>query len=186
MMTDRAGSSPLSRGIRFVYGLSADRAGIIPALAGNTTSIVSRTVNSSDHPRSRGEYVRSYDIQRIPPGSSPLSRGILRYHAHPDPRTGIIPALAGNTKPAASSHMIPTDHPRSRGEYIASSVSAAAAAGSSPLSRGIQHGVAKLVPPLRIIPALAGNTSQRLISMLERKDHPRSRGEYRRGGQVNY
>ena len=51
-----AGSSPLSRGIRWLahQGLGSTR--IIPALAGNTDGRRHATGVVSDHPRSRGEY----------------------------------------------------------------------------------------------------------------------------------
>ena len=50
--------------------------------------------------------------------------------------------------------------------------------GSSPLSRGIRAAVWARVRPLGIIPALAGNTTQRLDEGDGPGDHPRSRGEY--------
>ena len=50
------------------------------------------------------------------------------------------------------------DHPRSRGEYLASSVTVWCTNGSSPLSRGI-HSLINVIGTITgIIPALAGNT----------------------------
>ena len=91
-------------------------------------------------------------------GSSPLSRGIhiISRSSAFEPR--IIPALAGNTRPAGPTRRPVSDHPRSRGEY-------------DQLWAYEQHGV-------RIIPALAGNTSAVRGPTSEPSDHPRSRGEY--------
>ena len=92
-----AGSSPLSRGIRSCLAVSCRRQRIIPALAGNTGTMRRRRSTSSDHPRSRGEYV-VYKLDIFGhPGSSPLSRGILTFRRFVVDKRRIIPALAGNT-----------------------------------------------------------------------------------------
>ena len=72
------GSSPLSRGIRTVKSHELPRRGIIPALAGNTRKPRMKPPHRTDHPRSRGEYPNCPRRGRRCPGSSPLSRGILR------------------------------------------------------------------------------------------------------------
>ena len=111
-------------------------------------------------------------------GSSPLARG-LPPDPDPAPRRGrIIPARAGFTGRRWRRCRTRTDHPRSRGVYHPSGVTASTASGSSPLARGLR--VSELVPVLRvrIIPARAGFTQfrRRLISGM--RDHPRSRGVY--------
>ena len=70
------GSSPLSRGIRKGIHPLPSGPGIIPALAGNTAPSRSSPTPSTDHPRSRGEYVVLPNTPKDPIGSSPLSRGI--------------------------------------------------------------------------------------------------------------
>ena len=50
--------------------------------------------------------------------------------------------------------------------------------GSSPLSRGIRGKIEDIYVGLRIIPALAGNTSLLPARGVTSTDHPRSRGEY--------
>ena len=55
-MSDRRGSSPLSRGILHLELDTAPRTRIIPALAGNTEPAWTSRGRSADHPRSRGEY----------------------------------------------------------------------------------------------------------------------------------
>ena len=54
--------------------------------------------------------------------------------------------------------------------------------GSSPLSRGIPVCANHTHTGMRIIPALAGNTGLAMVSFLPAGDHPRSRGEYNKGG----
>ncbi len=78
-----SGSSPLSRGIPAADFRGAVGKRIIPALAGNTRCFGTGADAEADHPRSRGEYLRSGTRLTASQGSSPLSRGI-RY-----PRTGV-------------------------------------------------------------------------------------------------
>ena len=131
------GSSPLSRGIRDERFQCHQHSGIIPALAGNTAAAGWRGSHGWDHPRSRGEYMRSCCIGVRDVGSSPLSRGIRTVNSHEPPRRGIIPALAGNTAPGRGITLERTDHPRSRGEYLSHGREILRNRGSSPLSRGI-------------------------------------------------
>ena len=132
------GSSPLSRGILRLSITPTREFGIIPALAGNTPPTPRKTRSSSDHPRSRGEYVESVVLSPSVTGSSPLSRGILGVPIGPRHHGRIIPALAGNTSAKKFAAAIRSDHPRSRGEYLALTVTYIHAEGSSPLSRGIR------------------------------------------------
>ena len=91
-------------------------------------------------------------------GSSPLSRGIPGKDVPKRKVTGIIPALAGNTAPDSGPTWIYPDHPRSRGEYVVARKGLPGLIGSSPLSRGIRMVWELPETPVRIIPALAGNT----------------------------
>ena len=93
-------------------------------------------------------------------GSSPLARGLL------PPRPSDIPRFR--------------DHPRSRGVYPPLLPRCTFPLGSSPLARGLP-----LVPMTRtsargIIPARAGFTRVRPGRPEGRRDHPRSRGVYRK------
>ena len=58
------GSSPLSRGIPSHLVPQSSPGRIIPALAGNTGSMVTLRFGTSDHPRSRGEYWRLGTVRR--------------------------------------------------------------------------------------------------------------------------
>ena len=172
------GSSPLSRGILPRSQPSRVAAGIIPALAGNTSARAAARPPTPDHPRSRGEYARERAALGVYEGSSPLSRGILYPHFYADLPSRIIPALAGNTRPWGGRYQHWWDHPRSRGEYRLGEGRTRRGRGSSPLSRGIRDRLASCYFLPRIIPALAGNTRLRRRRFPGWWDHPRSRGEY--------
>ena len=152
------GSSPLSRGIPRYVLVKVGRYGIIPALAGNTRSLLRRGVGGG--------------------GSSPLSRGIPPWRRRCWTSRRIIPALAGNTALWRCKNCGSRDHPRSRGEYEADGCYDVVGDGSSPLSRGILACVHHGDAVVRIIPALAGNTLWGGHEGPARRDHPRSRGEY--------
>ena len=162
--------------MRGIGSLLATR--IIPALAGNTLAISACWPAVRDHPRSRGEYLLAANFRSASSGSSPLSRGIPAQFPVGELLVGIIPALAGNTPRSCPRHPGRRDHPRSRGEYQLPPGLAPICCGSSPLSRGIRATSAAAPPRTRIIPALAGNTSDPPPSARAGRDHPRSRGEY--------
>ena len=131
------GSSPLSRGIQRTWWRHAASIRIIPALAGNTTIWMRCCGPTTDHPRSRGEYVQADTADADADGSSPLSRGIPGRHLGERRLVWIIPALAGNTIAAQVTISPVWDHPRSRGEYGGGRQCGFLGGGSSPLSRGI-------------------------------------------------
>ena len=131
-----------------------------------------------DHPRSRGVYLGDDRLRTLAQGSSPLARGLLVVDGKAGAGDRIIPARAGFTCGRRALLGGPRDHPRSRGVYSAATSAAAPAAGSSPLARGL---LAHLEAALRvegIIPARAGFTRVGLLTGLNPKDHPRSRGVY--------
>ena len=173
------GSSPLSRGIPPVALECGGFVRIIPALAGNTPSVLENSSYLPDHPRSRGEYSEFLDGHCGVVGSSPLSRGIRMPAEWWMAAAGIIPALAGNTCQSARNTALAWDHPRSRGEYVHAAKFVVMVGGSSPLSRGIPLIASTISVPSRIIPALAGNTTPMVMLLSKGRDHPRSRGEYR-------
>ena len=135
----RKGSSPLSRGIHPSGRRAASQTRIIPALAGNTVDGTDRQGIRRDHPRSRGEYKLRWLRLVRQGGSSPLSRGIPAVTAAQNPTFRIIPALAGNTSSQSARAATPSDHPRSRGEYLPVEDVGDSPEGSSPLSRGIRN-----------------------------------------------
>ena len=74
------GSSPLARGLPGVHGRATRPQGIIPARAGFTSPMSSPCQSATDHPRSRGVYFSNVVTLSVSDGSSPLARGLLRWH----------------------------------------------------------------------------------------------------------
>ena len=156
--------------------------GLIPARAGNTVGIVSKTSAPGAHPRSRGEH---FGLARLSPcrtGSSPLARGTPGSRASSHQRHGLIPARAGNTDSLAVSPNFTRAHPRSRGEHDDYQCVCGGAPGSSPLARGTL--TLRILHSHRagLIPARAGNTELRGAGAVDVGAHPRSRGEHARHG----
>ena len=113
-------------------------------------------------------------------GSSPLARGLLAGTAHDTKALGIIPARAGFTTYCGPTPWPARDHPRSRGVYARAGAGRPARRGSSPLARGLPGGLTLHAGLCRIIPARAGFTRRRRAHRGHARDHPRSRGVYRR------
>mgnify|MGYP001641641936 CR=1 FL=1 len=174
------GSSPLARGLRIVglVGRPSDR--IIPARAGFTRRRTSGCAGWWDHPRSRGVYNSTVLVRRAGGGSSPLARGLLVTGLPGPAARRIIPARAGFTRRSCSRPCAFRDHPRSRGVYPGIRRPPTAAAGSSPLARGLLQTGAQFLWSTRIIPARAGFTKKREREKRSCWDHPRSRGVYSR------
>ena len=155
-----SGSSPLARGLRINAKTQDARLRIIPARAGFTRRPSQGNRRFQDHPRSRGVYGTIESHAPVPEGSSPLARGLhvlLRSRRHG-----------------------PVDHPRSRGVYNNSFPGARETIGSSPLARGLPRGPGYFRLPGGIIPARAGFTLHHHGIYSASRDHPRSRGVYRR------
>ena len=152
------GSSPLARGLLRRCVRRGRPRRIIPARAGFTCANSASVPTVSDHPRSRGVYLRRLRHTGRAGGSSPLARGLLGADFDEAMSHGIIPARAGFTRgrpPPTRSH---PDHPRSRGVY---------------------HVQVQLHHPVRgIIPARAGFTRRAAAVPRRERDHPRSRGVY--------
>ena len=91
------GSSPRLRGTQHTECRSGRYLLIIPALAGNT-GLRQRAVRvARDHPRACGEHKASDIADAVASGSSPRLRGTQPTQTGRPERSGIIPALAGNT-----------------------------------------------------------------------------------------
>ena len=91
------GSSPLARGLPHPPSTLAHAGGIIPARAGFTIGEPAPSTRAWDHPRSRGVYEGTTSMKTVPPGSSPLARGLPRVALRLETLPGIIPARAGFT-----------------------------------------------------------------------------------------
>ncbi|RYN06962.1 hypothetical protein PG1528B_1336 [Bifidobacterium animalis subsp. lactis] len=158
------GSSPRLRGTPRSEIFEAHRAGIIPALAGNTVRELGQVVVGGDHPRACGEHDMMVvsELERL--GSSPRLRGTRMQTQANMLECGIIPALAGNTKRSMTANSTCRDHPRACGEHQ------------------VQWSGVYSVPG--IIPALAGNTLATCRCWACSWDHPRACGEHDLGGDV--
>ena len=164
-VTYHLGSSPLARGLPEAQDERVPGRGIIPARAGFTPRGHSEISPHQDHPRSRGVYHLASALTGAEVGSSPLARGLPAPARHPPSRPRIIPARAGFTSSLWSILAKGEDHPRSRGVYLWTRISA------------VWEG--------RIIPARAGFTPRSSKPQSAQPDHPRSRGVYfgaREGG----
>ena len=155
--------------------------GLIPAHAGKTGGEARLDADGGAHPRSRGENIRASGRTSRPSGSSPLTRGKRQGFGSRRDQERLIPAHAGKTRATSRAHVVSWAHPRSRGENLSTSARPSVRQGSSPLTRGKRnrhrHG------PRRhgLIPAHAGKTRTRTLSISASRAHPRSRGENGRG-----
>ena len=115
-----------------------------------------------------------------PTGSSPLARGLPSAAGRSVQPVGIIPSRAGFTsrRPCRSSPI--SDHPRSRGVYLMATNADNVLGGSSPLARGLRTYSGSSPVVAGIIPARAGFTAGTARRARTGRDHPRSRGVYRR------
>ena len=152
------GSSPLARGLHNLRDARLLRLRIIPARAGFTPTGSLMSMLITDHPRSRGVYVRSMILLGSRLGSSPLARGLLPNSNGDRVVVGIIPARAGFTPDQKDLEAYITDHPRSRGVYDDAVASHHFHPGSSPLARGLRPRGGHEGDWERIIPARAGFT----------------------------
>ena len=157
---------------------------IIPARAGFTRTTTRPAARQRDHPRSRGVYDSVFVWVVYRHGSSPLARGLHSNVLWNAPPAGTIPARAGFTSRTRSTRTGRSDHPRSRGVYRTGSWSRRRRRGSSPLARGLQVLLTPVQLVGRIIPARAGFTSWHDRVSFLYWDHPRSRGVYGAGENV--
>ena len=175
--TQRAGSSPLTRGKRCFDVYSYTTRGLIPAHAGKTVDRDTPTTGNWAHPRSRGENDARRSGGRRVGGSSPLTRGKPSVMHARRIVEGLIPAHAGKTLGRSRRSFPRRAHPRSRGENSLPRSSRSSRLGSSPLTRGKLpcHVGTAFIDGL--IPAHAGKTRMRTSSISPSRAHPRSRGE---------
>ena len=130
------GSSPLTRGKLIAACAGAALAGLIPAHAGKTRWSGRGRSRWWAHPRSRGENLDKGASGLMASGSSPLTRGKLRFRGFRCPHKGLIPAHAGKTPRSSACRGRSRAHPRSRGENLQCLPEGKQQVGSSPLTRG--------------------------------------------------
>ena len=153
---------------------------LIPSPEGNTVTAPRRMTYSRAHPRSRGEHVSSSASPRRRRGSSPLAQGTPLRPSGESGVGGLIPTHAGNTLKSTRCMALTRAHPRSRREHSPTKALRRRTWGSSPLTRGALRQIVQLAHGLRLIPAHAGNTPRQNRCGINRRAHPRSRGEHER------
>ena len=141
-----------------------DRAGIIPAYAGNTCHAVRQPSLWWDHPRVCGEHDSNAQGNLQQPGSSPRMRG-----------TPLVSDVYAEWM---------EDHPSVCGEHAQETERRAQESGSSPRMRGTPSGHIQTDTRLGIIPAYAGNTISHGVRYAGLRDHPRVCGEHKSSMRV--
>ena len=150
---------------------------ITPACAGKRGPGRPSPPSCRDHPRLRGEKLKSVWRCFGTQGSSPLARG--KEHTRtgwPDSRR-ITPACAGKRSPRKAKRILWWDHPRLRGEKGVFEDEGDCDRGSPPLARGKEPVTETPIEEWGITPACAGKRNPRVIPDPWRRDHPRLRGE---------
>ena len=173
----KTGSSPRWRGRHQRAGRQRHRRGLIPALAGTTSTVTRPPPTTRAHPRVGGDDGgRSWCLLRFG-GSSPRWRGRLAVHLLGGDGQGLIPALAGTTRSAPTTSGRSRAHPRVGGDDVTYDDFWSGHVGSSPRWRG------RLERPVHrqcwngLIPALAGTTSPSLARGGASWAHPRVGGD---------
>ena len=118
-------------------------------------------------------------------GSPPPTRGTLSILAVSDKLCGITPAYAGNTSEPPKCPLPNEDHPRLRGEHVATFSLSDPDMGSPPPTRGTLIYILIFIFFYRITPAYAGNTRHWTTFRLSWRDHPRLRGEHQSLNSMN-
>ena len=175
---EQKGSSPHARGTQPDGDFTFVPVRLIPACAGNTLRFHLALAQSRAHPRMRGEHQHRCRQWVHSTGSSPHARGTLLDMPRSHRPRGLIPACAGNTVRGCALSLKSWAHPRMRGEHNHAANALRLPTGSSPHARGT-----RAASPFRdaltgLIPACAGNTSQRLRACHASGAHPRMRGEH--------
>ncbi len=131
-----AGPPPHARGPR-VRDRAARRAfGTTPACAGTTRRRKRPIRGPRDHPRMRGDHLRTRHVIGGTAGPPPHARGPRRARVGVATQRGTTPACAGTTK--RKLYRVPTgrDHPRMRGDHVGPSKSPCRLPGPPPHARG--------------------------------------------------
>ena len=130
------GSSPRMRGKLEVKEFKSTATRIIPAHAGQTSTLGMTVVRPSDHPRACGANFATLVGSQLQNGSSPRMRGKRRFSRSTRRDGRIIPAHAGQTEKSHQKQWFAPDHPRACGANLPPMPAIPIAAGSSPRMRG--------------------------------------------------
>ena len=152
------GSPPRTRGkARLLHGPDFP-VGITPAYAGKSWTIFSPGYCWGDHPRVRGEKVRSSRVLHGLRGSPPRTRGKVYIRIRALAFRWITPAYAGKRHCHAQRPPLSWDHPRVRGEKLLFPLGGLGLVGSPPRTRGKVEQVVLVLTASGITPAYAGKS----------------------------
>ena len=177
LQSARMGSPPHTRGKETFFQLALTRSGITPAHAGKRPDRALNSQRQEDHPRTRGEKIKSAYIVDSPKGSPPHTRGKARSPARISMITGITPAHAGKRRLPSRKSPRARDHPRTRGEKAGGSYLSIGGMGSPPHTRGKAYSCMRGNVFGGITPAHAGKSVTHPMPLFCHEDHPRTRGE---------
>ena len=157
-MVVSSGSPPHTRGKAFGRSTLSFALGITPAYAGKSPPPSNFVSKVWDHPRIRGEKLKSSSTITNTLGSPPHTRGKGGFHVDNDLVCGITPAYAGKRPPDPQSGCGSRDHPRIRGEKTGVNAKALEAMGSPPHTRGKEDPAESPATQTGITPAYAGKS----------------------------
>ena len=172
------GSSPRLRGTLWLAGCMDSSFRFIPAPAGNTLTLCSRSALKTVHPRACGEHPTTPVYHSGVIGSSPRLRGTLRGGQGSGLHGRFIPAPAGNTALGGQYVRRQSVHPRACGEHEMTVPQGMTVNGSSPRLRGTRRYLHCHYILGRFIPAPAGNTPSSYLRDMTETVHPRACGEH--------
>ena len=156
-LSTKLGSPPHARGKGKPPDYDMKGMRITPARAGKSTRVTIRFAFCRDHPRTRGEKVLAFLVNRLRQGSPPHARGKGLRLKREGQVMGITPARAGKSQRLQLGGVVHQDHPRTRGEKVPASCDILPFPGSPPHARG--------------------KADQTAADQRRGQDHPRTRGE---------
>ncbi len=150
--------------------------GTIPAWAGKPRAGPGSFFGHGDHPRVGGGTSSPEMPNRAMAGPSPRGRGNLVSARDFNPKTGTIPAWAGEPRTRYLARRAPRDHPRVGGGTRRFLSLLPYSTGPSPRGRGNHLGQEQQFIYWGTIPAWAGEPTFRRATMSPFRDHPRVGG----------
>ena len=169
---------PRTRRIPFDSIESGLGVGTTSAHAENTIWICSRTTESWNYLRARGEYRLKFTLRRLQLELPPRTRRIPMNSSRCFSQMGTTSAHAENTGRGTVSYRSVWNYLRARGEYSATSLAAALVQELPPRTRRILVSSAVLLQTSGTTSAHAENTGSRPNANANLRNYLRARGEY--------
>ncbi len=172
-----AGTPPRARGGGAPALHAARHRGNTPACAGRSGSRSMTGLGSREHPRVRGEEAGKSAHLKALAGTPPRARGGDHLDGQLRDPGGNTPACAGRRRSGRCGRPGSREHPRVRGEEIASAIARHACAGTPPRARGGGGVAGGVRPTAGNTPACAGRSPRLRRGCRPAREHPRVRGE---------